>query len=163
MKTVIIASMLLFTASAFAAEQRGKQAIKIKSDELFTDSAARTATFTGKVMAQQADITIHADKLVVLYSDKEQEVGKVEATGNVRISQGTRLAQAGHATYDNQEGKIVLDMNPKVFEGDNVITGKTITYFVNNQRSIVTGGPDARVEAVIHPKGKGNNGSPEKH
>jgi lipopolysaccharide export system protein LptA len=32
-----------------------------------------------------------------------------------------------------------------------------ITYFVNEERSVVTGGPEERVNAVIHPTGKGKN------
>lgn len=39
-----------------------------------------------------------------------------------------------------------------------MISGKVITYFVNEERSVVTGGGDSRVEAVIHPTDKGKNG-----
>jgi lipopolysaccharide export system protein LptA len=56
--------------------------------------------------------------------------------------------------YDNKGGKIVLDGSPKVSQGEDVITGKTITYYVNEQKSVVSGGTGTRVEAVIHPKGK---------
>jgi len=38
-----------------------------------------------------------------------------------------------------------------------MITGREITYFVNEERSVVTGGPEDRVEAVIYPKGKERN------
>ena len=82
---------------------------------------------------------------------------KVEAFGTVRITQGNRQAQAAHAFYDNKAGKIILDGTPKVFQGDDVVTGKLITYYVNEERSVVTGGPDERVNAVIHPREKGKN------
>jgi lipopolysaccharide export system protein LptA len=35
-----------------------------------------------------------------------------------------------------------------------VVTGKVIVYYVNEQRSVVTGGATQRVEAVIHPGGE---------
>lgn len=155
--------LLLTALSAWAAAvgERGSQPLQIKSDELVTDSAARTATFTGRVTARQADITMYTDKMVITYSDKSKEVEKVEAFGNVRISQGNRLAQAGHAVYDSKAGKIILDANPKMFQGENVVTGKVITYFVDDQRSVVTGGPNERVDVIIHPGSKGkNDGTP---
>jgi lipopolysaccharide export system protein LptA len=39
------------------------------------------------------------------------------------------------------------------------VTGKVITYFVDDDRSVVTGGGDSRVEATIHPKPKGDGRS----
>lgn len=159
MKSLIaISCLLLLWGTAWAApKERASQPIQIKSDQLTTDNAAGTATFTGKVTARQADVTMAADKLVVFYSAKGKEVEKVEAFGGIRISQGSRLAQSGHAVYDNTSGKIVLDDNPKVFQGDNVVAGKIITFFVDEEKSVVTGGPGSRVEAVIHPKDKGSN------
>jgi len=138
---------------------RNAQPIKIKSNELFTDNNNRTATFVGKVSARQGDMTIYSDKLVINYSEKDKDVEKVEAFGNVRVVQGNRQALAGHALYENKAGKIVLDTSPKVYQGDDVVSGKVITYFVDEQKSVVTGGADARVEAVIHPMDKGKDGS----
>jgi lipopolysaccharide export system protein LptA len=145
------------TAQA-AIGERNSQPIQIKANELLTDSAARTATFTGKVFARQGDITIYADKLVIHYSVADKAVEKVEAFGSVRIVQGNRLAEADHAVYDNSAGKIVLDGSPKVIQGEDTITGNIITYFVDEQKSLVTGTPGKRVDAIIHPKEKGKNG-----
>lgn len=160
---VAIVICLAFAVTVFAAGKvggdRNAQPLKIKANELVTDNNNRTSTFVGKVSARQGDMTIYSDKLVINYSEKDQEVEKVEAFGNVRILQGNRQALAGHAFYDNKAGKIILDTAPKVYQGDDVISGNVITYFVEEQKSIVTGGPDARVEAVIHPRDKGKNGS----
>jgi lipopolysaccharide export system protein LptA len=41
-----------------------------------------------------------------------------------------------------------------------MISGSEITYFLADQRSIVTGAPNNRVEAVIHPKGKRDDRAP---
>lgn len=158
---LIIIASLAFAGGLFAAEGGGErinQPIQIKSNELATDSARRTATFTGKVSARQGDVTIYCDRLVIYYSDKEKEVDKVEAFGNVRIVQGNRLGQAGHAVYENKAGKIILDEKPKVYQGEDLVTGKVITYYLDTQRSEVLGGPGERVDAVIHPKGKGKDG-----
>ena len=156
---LLFLSFTLCTVSLYAADEvRSGQPISIKSNELVTDSKGKTATFIGKVLAKQDDISIYADKLVVYYSEKGGEVDKVEVFGNVRIVQQNRIGTAGHAVYQNKEGKISLYDNPKVIQGKDVVSGKVITYFIAEEKSVVTGGPDARVNALIYPKGKGKDG-----
>lgn len=143
--------------AAVAAGDLEESPITIKSNELQADQANRTATFIGKVVAKQGDVTIHTDKLVVRYSEGGGEVEKVEAFGNVSIVQQNRIGTSQYAVYYNKEGKITLSGSPKVIQGKDMVTGREITYFLNQEKSVVTGGPDARVEAVIFPKRKGNN------
>ena len=147
-----------FCIAQAAPVERNSLPIQLKSNELVPDNANRTATFSGKVSARQGDITIYSDKLVIRYAATDQQVEKVEAFGNVRIVQGNRQAEAAHAVYDNKEAKIILDGNPKVSQGADVIAGKLITYFVDEQKSVVTGSPESRVEAVIHPREKVKSG-----
>lgn len=138
--------------------KRTEQPIQIKSNELSTDKESRSATFIGSVTARQGDVTIYSDRLVVHYGEGEQSVERVEAFGNVRIVQGNRQGLAGRARYHNQAGTIILEENPRVSQGNDVITGKVITFYVDEQKSVVTGGTDRRVEATIHPKGAGSIG-----
>jgi len=141
---------------------RSEEPIKIKSDKLFADNERKMATFTGNVAARQGDLTIYADKLVVSYADDNGEVSSAEVFGNVRILQGERRAQSDHAVYDAQKATIVLDGNPKVFQNSDTISGKVITYYLDQDKSEVTSGADSRVEAVIHPKGKAKDGKSPK-
>ncbi|GFE59376.1 lipopolysaccharide export system protein LptA [Geobacter sp. AOG1] len=144
-------------AAGDSATKRNDQPIKIKSNELLTDNAAGTATFSGNVVARQDDLTIYSDRLVVYYADKDKEVDRVEAFGNVRIVQENRRGEAEHAVYERRGAKITLDGGkPKVFQGEDTVTGEVITYFVDEQRSVVVGGK-GRVEATINTKGKGQN------
>ncbi|MBC8017472.1 MAG: lipopolysaccharide transport periplasmic protein LptA [Verrucomicrobia bacterium] len=126
--------------------------INIKSNELSADNKGKTAVFSGKVVAKQGDITIFCDKMTVYYGAVQGDVDKIEADGNVRIVQGNRTGLAAHAVYDSREGKITLTGGgPKVMQGTDTVSGEVITYFINDERSSVTGG---RVEATIHPKSK---------
>lgn len=162
---IVIALILCFplatavSAADVAGGKRKNQPIQIKSNSLATDSGKRSAIFTGNVSARQGDIIIYCDRMVIYYSDKEKDVDKVEAFGDVRIIQGDRTAQAGHAVYDGRAGKIILDDNPKMYQGENEISGKVITYYFETQRSEVTSDPDKRVTVIIHPKQKGKDGS----
>jgi lipopolysaccharide export system protein LptA len=166
MKNSTLAFLLIVLFAGFAsaaadkAVKRPAQPIQVKSDELYTDTAKKTATFVGRVAAKQGDITIYADRLVVYSSGKDQDLSSVEAFGTVKVVQGDRLALAGHAVYDTKAGTIVLDQDPKVFQGDDVVSGTVITYHVDDQKSVVSGGGSRRVEAVIHPKeSRGGHGA----
>ena len=156
--TICIAmfSSVLFTPCTEAAQARGP--IVIKSDELHADTKSKTATFTGKVVAKQDDITIFCDRLVVKYAEHGGQVDKVEAFSNVRIVQENRIGTGQHGTYYSREGKIVLTGNPRVVQGKDMVSGQEITYFVNEEKSVVTGSTKEREMAVIHPKGKDGDG-----
>lgn len=131
---------------------RRSEPIRIKSDELQTDTKGRTATFSGKVVARQGDVTIHADRMVVNYAAASDDLEKVEVFGNVRILQANRIGTGSHGVYDSRTGRITLDGSPRVVQGNDSVTGKVITYNLDDETSVVTGGGDSRVEAVIHPK-----------
>jgi lipopolysaccharide export system protein LptA len=149
------ATMLFSTVASDAGQSPvsgSSEPIKIKSDELQTDTKARTATFTGKVVARQGDVTINADRMVVYYAADSDDLDKVEVFGNVRIIQAGRIGTGGHGVYDSKSGRITLDGSPRVIQGNDSVTGKVITYNLNDASSVVTGGGDSRVEAVIHPK-----------
>lgn len=126
--------------------------ITIKSNELAADNKGKTAIFTGKVVAKQGDVTIFCDKMTVYYGNAQGDVDKIEADGNVRIVQENRTGLSSHAVYESKQGKITLTGgSPKIMQGADTVSGEIITYFIDDERSNVSGG---RVEAVIHPKPK---------
>lgn len=133
-------------------QDRSAKPINIKADELKADNKGKTAIFTGRVVARQEDVTIYSEKLIIYYGENQEQVDKIEAIGSVRILQTNRVGTGGHALYENKEGKITLSVNPKVTQEKDSVTGKVIVYYLDEDRSVVTGGENARVEAVIHPK-----------
>ncbi|HEU0265975.1 MAG TPA: lipopolysaccharide transport periplasmic protein LptA [Geobacterales bacterium] len=141
----------LFAEGPVKPLQLSGEPIHIKSDSLFTDNQQRKAVFTGSVTARQGDLVIYATELVFYYAEEGGEVDRVEGAGDVRISQGGRLATADHALYLNHDGKIILTGNPKVRQGKDFVSGDTIIYSVADGHSEVDGGSETQVEAVIHP------------
>lgn len=161
---MLISLWCLFPASVFPAEtpalkDRSSLPITVKSNEMTADNKGKTAVFSGKVVAKQGDIIIFSDKLVVSYADKNNEVEKVEAFGTVRIVQQNRTGFADQAVYDSRNGRIVLTGTPRVVQGGNSISGKVITYYVDDDKSDVSSGgdPKGRVEAVINPPARKND------
>lgn len=170
MRTLLktIAVCLLSVSIAMAAEpvsqsirkDRSNLPITVKSNQLAADNKGKIAVFTGKVVAKHGDITIYSEKLTVSYGNQKGEIDRVEAENEVRIVQENRIGTANHAIYQSKEGLIILSGNPKVIQGSDTISGKTITYYIDEDRSVVSGGSDSRVEAVIHPPAKKNNVAP---
>jgi lipopolysaccharide export system protein LptA len=161
---LIICLYSVFSETVLAASQAHKDRstlpITVKSNEMTADNKGKTANFSGKVVAKQGDVTIFADKLVVNYAEQNGDVDKVEASGSVRIIQLNRTGFADHAVYDSRNGRIVLTGMPRVTQsGGNSISGKVITYYVDDDKSDVSSGgdPKERVEAVINPPARKSN------
>lgn len=159
----IITALFIYLPHPLSAESKlpaawSNEPIKIKSDQLITDNSRKMATFTGNVAARQGDLTIYSDKMLISYSDDDGGISSAEVFGNVKIIQGERRAQAEHGIYDAKHATIVLDGDPKVFRNSDTISGKVITYYLDQDKSEVTSGSGSRVEAVIHPKGKARDG-----
>ena len=140
---------------------RSSKPISVKADELKADNKGKVAIFTGRVVSRQDDLTIYSDKLIIYYGEKKDakdqadQVDKIEAVGNVRIIQTNRIGTGGHALYESKEGKVTLSINPKVTQDKDSVTGKVIVYYLDEDRSLVTGDAGTRVEAVINPKSDG--------
>ena len=158
--------LIIFTTSVAFAAPEGKKTvhkdrsdlpINIKSNNLDADNKGRIAVFTGKVVAKHDDVTIFCDKMTVYYGENQGDVEKIEADGNVRIVQDNKIGTSSHATYETKQGLITLTINPKVMQGTDTVTGKIITYYVDEDRSVVTSGGDTRVISIIHPKAKKND------
>lgn len=131
----------------------GRRPIEITADRLNADSAADSVTFEGNVVAIQADVTLYADLLRAEYSQATRTVDKITAEGNVRVVQAGREARAARAVFYNQEQRIVLTGGAELEQDKNTLKGDTVTIYLRENRSVVTGGKGGRVRAVLHPQG----------
>ena len=114
-----------------------KKTITITSETLTADNKNSTAVFEGSVIAKTDDITIYSDKMIVFYNDAENNVKKINATGNVKVHNKERVIFSKEASYIKNEEKIIFTGSPKAIEGDNVFTGTQIIYFLKDDRAVV--------------------------
>jgi len=137
-----------------SARDLGSQPIDVAADRLSADNARNIVTFEGNVVARQADITLYADRIQAGYSRESGSIDRIEAEGNVRFLQEGREARSARAIFHNIEQRIVLSGGATLRQGQNTVEGETLTIFLRENRSVVTGGKDGgRVKAVINPKG----------
>ncbi len=130
-----------------------KNPIDITADHLSADNVRESVTFEGNVVVKQDDVTLQADRVVAEYSREARTVEKITADGNVRVTQGKREAHAARAVFYNLEQRIVLSGGADLAYGENTLKGETMTIYLRENRSVVTGGEGGRVRAVIQPKG----------
>ncbi|HEY3488573.1 MAG TPA: lipopolysaccharide transport periplasmic protein LptA [Candidatus Deferrimicrobiaceae bacterium] len=165
-KAFVLAPAILLAvlvASGLAADGKGKLPrssdqgalpIEITADRLSADNAKNSVTFEGTVHAKQGDVTLHADKIYAEYSKSVGAIEKIVADGNVRVTQPGRSATSARAVFYNLEQRIVLSGNTVLTQGENTLKGETVTIFLRENRSVVSGGEGGgRVSGVIYPKG----------
>ncbi len=137
-----------------SARELGSRPIDVSADRVSADSARNTVTFEGNVVAHQGDVTLYADTIRADYSREAGAIDRIEAAGNVRFVQGGREARSMRATFHNLEQKVILSGGATLRQGQNTVRGETLTIFLRENRSVVTGARDGgRVQAVINPKG----------
>jgi lipopolysaccharide export system protein LptA len=90
--------------------------------------------FTGRVTAQQGDIQIYADKLIADYSENAREIISIVAMGSAKVVDKDRVALCGEIFMDNRNRTITMKDNPKLWEGDDLLEGEEIIYFIEEDR-----------------------------
>jgi outer membrane protein assembly factor BamD len=127
------------------------QAIDITSDKVEVNWKENLIIFKGNAIARQKDIVIYADSLEAVIIEDGKGIDRVIAGGNVKIQQGLRVASCQKAVFYNLEQKVVLTGEPKVSEGDNIVSGDEIIFDIEKNRVEVKGGPSGRGKAKIQP------------
>ncbi len=129
------------------------QPIDITSDRVEAYSKENRIIFRGNVTARQKDIVIYADSLETMVIEGGKGIEKVIAGGNVKIQQGLRVANCQKAVFHNVDQTLILTGDPKVWEGNNMVSGDEIVFHIEQDRIEVKGGPGGRGKAKILPEG----------
>jgi len=141
---ILISGFRLPTSVSYAVETADKNALPvptvITSESLTADNKAKTALFTGSVVAKKGDMTLYADRMLVYYieSGGGSNIDKIDAAGNVKLIRGDRVVTSGKLMYyAGAEERAVFTESPRAAEGKNVVTGTKMTYYMKDDRSLV--------------------------
>ncbi len=136
--SALLVFLISFNASASSLiEKPEKSPIVITAETLTADNKNNTAVFEGTVVAKTKDITMYSDKMTVFYNNKEKKIIKIHAVGDVKVHNEERALFSDEAIYIDAEEKIIFTGNPKAVEGENMITGKQIIFFLKDNRAVV--------------------------
>lgn len=122
-----------------AQDKPEKAPIVITSETLTADSKNETAIFEGSVVARTEDITMYSDRMTVYYDSSRKKVRKIHAVGDVKVNKEERALFSDEAVYLEEEGKIIFTGNPRAVEGENLISGRQIVFYLKDDRAVVEG------------------------
>lgn len=150
-----------FTATAYGAP------IHIEADKMTSTEKTNSVVFTGEVDAKQGDVRIRTDKMTVYYTAKDtkaskakkekkatQQVEKLICLGNVEITRGEWLGTSKKMIYLSKERQVILTDNAKAWQGQNMVSGDKIIYYLDEGRSEVVGETSTTVGSSTGSKKK---------
>lgn len=127
--------------------------ILITSDRMEADRQKNILIYAGNVVAVQADLTLRSEKLTTYFDPDLQQIKQAIAEGKlVQVTQGERLATGTKAVFDGVAQTITMTGNPVVRQGNSQVSGERIIYFMTDDRIVVEGGKNKRVEGTIFPE-----------
>ena len=132
---------------------RSNAPIVIDADRMEAFKRDGLVVFTGSVIAKQENSVQTADRMEVYLDDKGERVLRIISTGNVKIvTEDCRTGTARRAEYYDDDQRLLLIGDAKVWQEDNVVTGERIVMYLADDRSEVEAGPQGRVKSVFYPK-----------
>ena len=148
----------------------------ITSKKMTVKNQDNQAVFEGEVVLTRGSLVVYSDHMVVLFraqdppaSDNQKgyetvkgaasskgpdvvpavsnrSVTRIEATGRVKIEKDSGNATCEKAIYYQDGDKIVLTGEPVAWDKGTRVSGKQITMFLAEDRSVVEGGSHVRIE-----------------
>jgi lipopolysaccharide export system protein LptA len=145
-----------------------KEPIEITADRLDAYNEKKMAVFSGNAVVKQADWVLKTDLLILYYhkeTGKKEKIGgkevegtgdleKIEAKGNVVVTQKMRVATSDEAVYLQDSGQIVMTGNPVIRENKNKVVGCRIVIYLQEDRGTVEKCEGKKVLMEIHPEEK---------
>ncbi|MDF1613827.1 lipopolysaccharide transport periplasmic protein LptA [Desulfurivibrio dismutans] len=136
--------------------------MRIESDRMETGAEPNSVVFSGQVVARQGELTVYAETMTIFHlSQEEQEqlppgdrrqLKKLHATGQVRVEAEEWIGTGDTMEYTETERRVLLAGNARAWQEGNLVTGQSITIYLDEGRSIVERGedPEKRVRAFFY-------------
>src|SRR5690242_1507189 len=149
------------------------QPVSIEAERLEVRDKDKTATFAGKVQVVQGDTTLRCKTLTVFYdepgeakpgsnrpaakiaSSAEQKIKKLDAKGDVVVTQNDQVATGDTASFDMDKNVVTMSGNVVLTQGQNVLRGSRLVVDLTNGYSRVESGSgkEGRVQGLFVPSG----------
>lgn len=144
--------------------------VSIRSGELEASEreGVRTLVFSDAVKAEQGDLRLYARRLVASYPEGDKQPSRLEAQGDVRVSQKGRQAFCAEAVYDRERQLIECRGEARIRYAGDEIAGEHMVFDLAQRGLLVEGGAtvqlarsaESRTPAQGPLSASGRNASP---
>ena len=151
----IYISPLLPGTFSFASEPP----IQIEANHMVSMEDSNSVQFSGDVDAKQGEVRIRCDEMTVYYTKapkkapkvekKTQQVEKLYCDGNVEVTKKDWLGTSQKLVYLKKVRQVILTGNAKAWQGQNMVSGAKIIYYVDEGRSEVVSGPSGPAGSTV--------------
>lgn len=140
-------------AVSFGGMQQDTSApVEVTADSLSVNQKDGTALYEGNVLIVQGAMRLAAPRVLVVFSEQQSKIQRLEATGGVTLVSGTEAAEAQRADYDIDAGTVVMSGNVLLTQGDSALTAERMTVNLESGTAQMAG----RVKTVLQPSGDAN-------
>jgi lipopolysaccharide export system protein LptA len=154
--------------------QKRDEPVKITSATLEVRDKSKVATFKGDVHVIQGETEVRCNELVVFYDDEkgekgekgksvakkapdadrgQQQIRRMEARGNVIVTQKDQRAVGDRAEFDMRSNTVTLIGNVVITTADNVVRGTRMVVDLTTGVARMGETGSGRVEGIFNSKG----------
>ncbi len=120
-------------ASEVKAQLGGAPGLSIESERASWDLRGQSVVFEGAVSARRGAFTLECERLEASFDSPEQ-LRRAEASGQLRVRHGARVATGLRAVLDVPSGRLELEGQPEISEGGRSLRGERIVLFLDDER-----------------------------
>ena len=132
--------------------EENKIPVNVSANEVDYLDNGQKVVFQGGVVVTREDLVIKCSKLIAYLNKKNKNIYKIEAIDGVELYYLTKEGHAERIVYYVPEDKVTMFGNPYLKDGNSLVTGDKIIYFVSTQKVFVLGGNKRRGEIIIEGK-----------
>jgi lipopolysaccharide transport protein LptA len=125
-------------------------AVEGRADEMRYEEKTGEIRYTGTVTLQQGDIKTKSPRATLYLAADGRGLERLEAGEPAEVEQGARRASGARATYTpGTETVVLVGDKVRLQDPGQAVEGRTITFYVGDDRIVVDGQEQARTEAII--------------
>ena len=137
-------SLISFLKISFSDE------ILIESEELIITNEPLTTTFIGNVYAFDNEIKLWSDKILILYTETENQIDQIKCFGNSKLVRENQEIISENITYFVIDKKIYAKGDITLTQDENVMKGNELSVDLVKSTSIMKSSQNNKVTVKIN-------------
>ena len=124
--------------------------ILIEAEELIITNEPLTTTFIGNVYAFDNEIKLWSDKILILYTEVENQINQIKCFGNSKLVRENQEIISENITYFVIDKKIYAKGNITLTQDENVMKGNELSVDLVMSTSIMRSDQNDKVTVKIN-------------